>query len=175
MQNTITPGNSTVEYRPELIPRRGELVAWALAILAWAFWLALSFSGAPVHIAIPILAGFFTLAGALISLSNWVDRRTVLRLSAEEVEFENGLRNVRLRWEEVQMVHVLPSNLGDKVRVVGKTAFFSFRMLGEVHMHGELKGRMGFAEGESILREIQARARLKRDQKPGEGYFYRPE
>lgn len=172
MQTFVNPDEGAVEYRPELIPRRGERVAWGLAILACIAWLVLSLAETPVHAAIPMLAGFLILAGALISLSNWVDRRTVLRLSSKGLEFENGLRCVRLSWQEVQQVHVLPSNLGDKVRVVGKNTYFSFRTLGEVRMHGELKGRMGFAEGEKILRQIQTRAGLKSVHKPSAGDFY---
>lgn len=172
MKDSVSPDNSTVEYHPELIPRRGELIAWGLAILASAVWLALSLSGARVHITFPILAIFFVLAGALISLSNWVDRHTVLHLSPEGLEFENGLRRVHLAWEEIQQVHVLPSNMGDKVRVTSKKDYFSFRMLGEVHMHGELKGRMGFADGEKILRQIISQAGLKSAQKPGVGHYY---
>jgi len=78
----------------------------------------------------------------------------VLRLNPEGVSFNNGLRNVFLNWEDVREVRVLDSAWGRRVQVQGPETTFTFRTLGEVIMQGELKGRVGFAEGESILNKI---------------------
>jgi hypothetical protein len=160
------------EFRPEIFSRRGEVTAWGLAILALVSWFTLRVRGTPAPVLFVILALFLLVAALTVSLSNWSDRHTLLRLEANGVRFENGLRRVFLTWDEIQKVQTFTSNLGDRVRVSGFKTFFSFRMLGEVSMRGQVRGRMGFADGERILRHILRAAGLKRIEQPGEGYYY---
>jgi hypothetical protein len=47
-----------------------------------------------------------------------------------------------------------------------------FRTLGEVHHRGELKGRMGFAAGESILQEILKKSALQETKHTEKGLYY---
>ncbi|MBM3145256.1 MAG: hypothetical protein FJ010_09855 [Chloroflexi bacterium] len=142
------------EYRPELIPRKGERIAWLLLLpsliyLGVGIWSDDGLAWLPVIFVLLV----FLSAGS-ITLGNWVDRKTVLRLAPEGVSFRNGLRNVSLNWDEIQEVRVLDSTWGRRVQVWGPVTHFAFRTLGEVWMQGELKGRMGFADGESILKMI---------------------
>jgi hypothetical protein len=168
--------NSTpVEYRPELIPRRGEVVAWGLALLMLVGWVGFTALGLVYPWPLRILAGLFVLSGAAISLSNWVDRQTVLRLDDQGVTFQNGLRNVKLTWKDVSKVNVYPSNWGDKVYVVGKSGLFSFRTQHEVQLNGQVRGRMGFAEGEKIQRLIIQCSGLHQNPQDGEGIYYTKE
>ena len=161
------------EYRPKLIPRRGEWTAWGSALVVGATWLMLRLVGRPVSWTMPFLAITLALAALSISLGNWVDRRTLIRLNQDGIEFNNRLRHVKFSWPEIRQVYVLPSRWGDKVHVVGDRAHFSFRTLGEVWYQGELKGRMGFDEGDEILHEIIVSSGLKEiaDQ-DGEGSYY---
>jgi len=152
--NCFTVVSPDREYRPELIPRRGEWIAWASALIVSAAWIALRWNERPVFIVLPFLAITLVLAALSISLGNWMDRRTVIRLGEAGMEYDNGLRHVRLPWAEVQQVRVLPSHWGKKVQVFGERIYFSFRTLGEVRLQGEMKGRMGFEKGEEILRQI---------------------
>jgi hypothetical protein len=75
-------------------------------------------------------------------------------------------------------VQVLPMNLGRLVRVVGDKTFFSFRTLGEVTLRGQMRGRVGFAQGEQILALILERSGLKTaapvdsGARPSDGYYY---
>ncbi len=161
------------EYRPELISRRGEWTAWASALLVGIGWLVLRWFGRSIPIGMPLFAIVLMLAALSISLSNWVDRQTVMRLNEKWIEFHSGLRHVRLLWQEIQQVRVLPSRWGDKVQVIGERAHFSFRTLGEVWFQSELKGRMGFEKGDEILHEIIASSGLKRiAEQGGEGSYY---
>jgi hypothetical protein len=41
-----------------------------------------------------------------------------------------------------------------------------------VSLRGQVRGRMGFAEGERILGHILKATGLKRVEQPGEGYYY---
>lgn len=160
------------EFRPKRLPRRGEWTAWGITLIALAAWLLLVALDKPLMLGFKLLTLLLALISLAISLGNWMDRQTVLRLSPDSLSFRNGLRNVYLRWDEIQSLEVYPSKLGDKVRVLGQSGHFDFRTLGEVRLKGELKGQMGFEQGEEILQQILKKSRLKPIQKPGEGYYY---
>src|SRR5512133_1855299 len=117
------------EFRPERFSRRGEITAWGLALLAFLAWGWTMTRGFETPAVLKFVALFCVLAGLAISLSNWSDRRTRLRLEPDGVAFENGLRRVRLAWDEIREMRVFPSNLGDQVRVIGEQTFFMFRTL----------------------------------------------
>ena len=158
----MTGNISPQEFRPEPLSRKGEVTAWVLALLVGSAWLVLFLTRNPVFAGLPILEGFLLLAGLGISLSNWMDRHTILRLLPSGVIFDNGLRHAELNWNQIRQVQVFPSNWGKKVRVIGENSHFDFRTLGEVKVHGNVKGRMGFAHGQMILKRIIEAADLKR-------------
>jgi len=160
------------EYHPELISRKGEMIAWGTALLVGIGWLILYLSDRSITTAIPFLAAFIVFSGCAISLGNWIDRHTSLALDEDAIEFRNGLRNVRALWMEVKEVRVTPSQWGKKVQVYGERVYFAFRTSSEVKIQGELKGYFGFTEGDEILREIVLRSALEIIDRPGEGYYY---
>lgn len=172
MQSQAFPNTNSAEFRPELLSRRGEFVAWGLSLVLAAAWLVLLVLGQPVFWGLPLLLAFISLAALGISLGNWMDRHTLIRLHTSGVEFENGLRHARLAWNEIRQVQVFPSGWGDKVRVVGEQVHFSFRTLGEVKLQGEVKGHMGFTEGQKVLQHILEKANLKQIEQSGSGYYY---
>jgi len=149
-------------------------VAWGLALVVTATWVILRLYGQGISIVVPLLDAFFLFSALSISLGNWMDRRTVIRLDPSAITFGNGLRHAVMRWNEIKQVQVFPTNWGKKVRVLGSKAHFEFRTLAEVKVQDEVKGRMGFAEGESILQNIIRSADLI--EKPGEdtqpGVYY---
>ena len=161
-----------MEYRPELLSRRGEYIAWGIALVAIAAWVVLHFTATPVFGGLTFLTVLLALSGIAISLGNWMDRRTILRLESEGVRFDNGLRRVMLHWSEICQVQVYPSAWGKKVRVIGEKAHFDFRTLGEVIYQGEVKGRLGFEKGEEILRHILENSRLKKVPGPANCFYY---
>lgn len=169
--------NGPIEYRPLLLPRRGEYIAWTLALLVGAVWLFLEVTGRVIFLAMPVLMIFLLFSAASISLGNWMDRRSVLQLDSTGLSFQNGLRDIHLRWNEIQEVRAWPVQWGKKVEVIGaKTdgvkAHFGFRTLGEVRVKGEVKGRLGFEKGEEMLRVIIQHSGLEIVEHPGEGYYY---
>jgi len=165
-------GLNQSEYHPELISRRGELIAWTTTLMALSAWGILLLFAAPVHSALKFLAIFLLFSALAISLGNWMDRHTLLRIYPDGIRFENGLRRAHLRWDEIQQVQVFPSNWGKKVSVLGVQAHFDFRTLGEVTVQGDIKGRMGFADGEAILKKIVREAGLKQVEGPENGEYY---
>jgi hypothetical protein len=160
------------EYRPELIPRRGEIIAWTGVLMVGLVWLLLALTNQRVVFVIPALFVILCLSALLISLGNWIDRRTVMRMDEQGIEYKNGLRKVRLAWLEIEEVRVVPSRWGNRVQVSSQRNTFAFHTLGEVRMHGELKGRMGFAMGEEILRQLVLKSGLQIVDRQGEGYYY---
>ena len=162
----------TGEFRPELLSRRGEGLAWLTALLSFGAWAILTITGRPVLSVVPVMSFFFLFAAASISLGNWVDRSTVLCLAEDDVVFKNGLRNVRLNWVEIEQIQVFASSWGRKVRVLGKQAHFDFRTLGELTVSGEVKGRMGFTQGERILRTLLIKTGLQEVEHAGNSYYY---
>jgi hypothetical protein len=163
---------SQAEFRPELLSRRGEIFAWIAALIANIAWGIYLFSGMQAFFLVPLLAILLVISALMISLSNWMDRRTVLRLNNDGVSFDNGLRRVTFTWNEIQNIEVFHSHLGDKVRVQGEKVFFDFRTLSEIKLRGEIKGRLGFSQGELILNTIVEKAELQRVEKSGDSYYY---
>ena len=165
------------EFRPELISRRGELIAWGSALLVGGAWSVLRHSPGYASRLVPILAVPLLIAALSISLGNWMDRHTLLHLDPEGVRFSNGLRHVQLQWDQIQQVRVLPAAWGKKVQVFGERVYFAFFTLGEVKAQGRVLGRTGIAAGESALQCILESAHLHEvhplsPDRGQEGYYY---
>jgi hypothetical protein len=160
------------EYKPELIPRRGEVVAWALFFMVAAPWLGFRLFGIRLPFILPLFGGVLFLAAASISLGNWMDRHTLLHIDADGLAYRNGLRDVHLKWDQVKEVRVSPSTWSKKVWVIGEQARFDFNTLGEVKYRGELKGRTGFVDGEEIIRQIVLNSGLEIVEQLGDIYYY---
>jgi hypothetical protein len=160
------------KYYPELLSRRGELLAWFSALMVVAAWIILDVDRQPVIRAVPWLAVLLALVASGISLSNWMDRQTLIVLEPDSIEFANGLRKVRIAWEDIRQVQVFPSAWGKKVRVIASQAYFDFRTLGEITVQGEVKGRTGFSEGEMILQKILESAHMRETERTPSGYYY---
>lgn len=141
-------------YKPEQSSRKGELIAWAGAILVNGAWLLLIFFNQPISYWLPILGIPLLLVALGMSLANWIDRKTFLWFDDAGIHFYNGLRSVNLQWDEIQEVRVLPAQWGEKVQVFGDQVYFGFHTLGEVRSNGKLLGRTGFVDGDRILEHI---------------------
>jgi len=163
---------SYLQFKPELISRRGEMVAWFCTLLVWAGWLVLVLYGSKVPVTVSFMGIFLLFTALAISLGNWMDRKTKISIYNDHVSFENGLRHAIIVWEDIKNVEVIPSNWGKKVRVVGKRSHFDFRTLGEVNVQGEIKARLGFTDGDKILDMIVQKAGLIPGEVSNAGYYY---
>jgi len=165
------PDNETREFHPELVPRRGEINAWAFATLT-AIGVLILQTTQRVPSWAWIFLGFLVFSAVSISLGNFIDRKSFIMMEKDGIHFENGLRSVKLNWREVQKVAVLPSRWGKNVQVVGEKAHFGFKTLGEVRFQGEVRGRTGFVEGEEILKTILHNANLQLVEQKDKAYYY---
>lgn len=154
---------SSQEFRPVLTNRNGEVLAWLAALSLGAAAIALRGQGGVFTGSLPYLAGFVGLVAAGISLSNWMDRQTVLRLDDRGVFFTNGLRRVSLSWDQIDQISIFSGALGKRVQVVGGVQHFEFRYLSEVAVLGSSQGRLGFPDGVTILATLLREAGLQRD------------
>jgi len=149
-------------FRPLVGSRRGEAYAWGLAgtLALTAGMTAWQLGGVPWFLW--LLLGFFLGSALLSTFSNWVDSRTVLILDDEGLAFRNGLRDVRLQWDEVESLRILSDRWGKRVQVGGKNGqHFAFRTLAEVEIHaGRPQKLFGFAEGEQLAEAIVRAAGL---------------
>ena len=141
-------------FHPKTISRQGERNAWILTGAALIVALTLFWRLSLFPVWIMVFTFFLLLSAIFISLSNWVDRKTILILEPNGVKFRNGLRNVQLSWDQIEKVRVFEDRWGQRVHVLGAEAHFNFRMLSEVEFRGKVGGKMGFPEGETILKEI---------------------
>ena len=160
------------EFRPELMPRRGEVNAWLFAVAATVGLLILNQTLEIVPGWTWVFCGFLAFSALSISFGNWMDRKTHIALEADGISFENGLRRVRLSWPEVQKVAVLPTRWGESVQIVGEKSHFEFKTLGEVHFQGQMRGRTGFAEGQAILDMILHKTGLELVEESNNAYYY---
>lgn len=113
---------------------------------------------------------FFVAAGT--SLSNWMERRSVLGIGPAGISFTNGLRQVSLAWDQIEEVHVLPGRWGKSVHVIGAEGHFHFQLGGKVVVMGQERERMGFSEGEQILGELFRQTDLKPVERNRPGRFF---
>jgi len=164
--------NETREFRPELISRRGETTAWALALVVSLSLFALHWVLGTIPAVAWVFWGFLLFAALSISLGNWMDRRTVIRIDPDGIAFENGLRRVRLGWPEIRKVNVLPARWGQSVQVIGDASHFEFRTLGKVEFQGEVRGRVGFAAGQEMLEHILKTSGLELVKKAEQARYY---
>jgi len=140
-------------YKPELLQRRGEVIAWGLTSLSWLGVFILRSLDVTLAWVI-FFPSLLLLAVLSISLGNWMDRHTLLQMDANGIAFENGLRRVRFAWNEINEVQVVPAIWGETIHVLGAQAHFRFNTLGEVRYRGELRGRTGFSQGREIFQTI---------------------
>jgi hypothetical protein len=158
-------------FTPERLPRRGEFSAWALTIaIALGFYLLTRPGPAPLLVWFFIV--FFAFSAASISLGNWMDRRTFIRLEPDGVVFENGLRKAHLTWDAIQEVRTSRAQWGISVQVIGGQAHFAFSTFGEMQFRGKVRVRTGFADGKLILDEIIRAAGLTEMLQDGQFNIY---
>jgi len=160
------------DLRPELNSRRGEGTAWALTLVVSFAMGILNWQLDNIPVAAWVFWGFLLFAALSISLGNWMDRKTIMRVDVDGIAFENGLRKVALSWPEIEKVNVLPLRWGRSVQVIGSESHFEFRTLGNVQYQGEVRGRLGFSEGQAVLDEILSATNLVLQNQEKGSYYY---
>ena len=139
--------------------RKAEWLAWLSSIGLFMGLIIVSSTAGPVSLLFWGFAYFLLFSAGSISLGNWMDRRSVLRIDADGVAYENGLRTVHFKWPDIQNVAVVLTKLGKRVQVQTAQAHFTFKTMGELAMAGQLF-RAGFADGDEILARILEQTKM---------------
>ena len=171
LYNELMNGYEELVFLPEIQPRRSEFVAWGLALasLIGLFFLDL---GGVVYFWAMVFVVFLFFAALSISLGNWMDRKTQIRINGDGVLFQNGLRHSHLHWADIKSVSSSPARWGEKVQVIGALSHFDFNTLGEVTYQNNLQGKVGFQQGKEIREVIITRSGLTMVAKKGDSYYY---
>jgi hypothetical protein len=158
-------------YTPELLPRQGELTAWGLAVAAACGLFFLSRQES-----LPFWAWFLfailAFSAMSISLGNWMDRKTMLRIDERGVDFENGLRKTRMDWDNILEIRTAPARWGTSVEVISNHNHFAFTTLGEMKFQGQVRSKTGFPAGKEILDELLCSAGLTKTTPNGQFLTY---
>jgi hypothetical protein len=163
---------SVRDFHPEKISRRGELYVWTLAVFSLAALTILRFRVQVVSPWYTVFVVLMFLSATSTTLGNWMDRKTVLSLKPDGLDFQNGLRNVSLNWNEIQEVQIFPSRWGKQAHIVGTHTHFSFRTKSELTHKGEIRSKMGFEHGEFIIEQIIEKGGLQESDQTGKGRYY---
>ena len=158
-------------YTPELLPRQGELNAWLLTV-ASAFGLYFLSLRSELLFWAWFLFIILAFSAISISLGNWMDRKTVIRIKEDGISFENGLRKTNLTWDAIREVRTAPAHWGISVQVIGKQGHFAFSTLGEMQFQGRVRARTGFSAGQEILDELIRSAGLIKKSQNGQFLTY---
>ena len=159
-------------FYPEKLPSNGERIAWILTAVSGIAWIILFVMKIKMPWMIPVIFTGFLVSSILIHMGNWMDRKTIISINENGLIFKDGLRNIEMTWESIDKVEIFPSQWGKKVTVNGGGRRFNFRTLGVVELRGEVKGRIGFIEGEIILNTILERSQLSSVHKLANSYYY---
>lgn len=153
--------------------RKAEWLAWLSSIGLFMGLIVASTGTDTVGILFWGFAYFLLFTAGSISLGNWMDSRSVLRLDTDGVAYQNGLRSVNFKWSEIQNVAIVPTKLGKRVQVQSAHAHFTFKTMGELKM-GNQWLRAGFADGEEILAHILEKCgMILKAEKDGMVYYAR--
>ena len=163
--------DSVQEFHPEQISRKGERNAWILTGVSIAAYLLLWRISEP-SVLLLVMVIFLIISAFIISLSNWIDRKTTLILSTEGINFNNVLRSVHMNWDEIEQIQVLPDHWGKRVLVFGDQAHIRFRTLSDVEFRGKVRGQIGFHDGEAILEQIIRYSGLISTENENQGHYY---
>lgn len=162
------------EYYPELLPRRGEWLAWSAGLGLMVGLFLLNAQTGEISITYWIFAGLIIFFAMSISLGNWMDRRSVIRVGQNGIDFNNGLRSVQMTWSEINSVLVTPTQLGKRIQVQGTRSHFAFKTFWQSKLGGQ-EMRTGFPDGQQILDIIQRESGLSRKAEDnGTVYYSRP-
>jgi hypothetical protein len=169
----MTDLSTKQEYKPVLISRRSEFTAWLITIclvLLLVFYqpVGVIFSGAVLMLVV------IGLSAVMISLGNWLDRHSSIQISAEGVEYSNGITQTALKWGEIRRVEVLRGQFGDKIWVSGENDSFRFQPLGTMSMNEKFTQQVGFEGGDQILETILKQTGFAggSPQQTDSGYYY---
>jgi hypothetical protein len=127
-----------------------------------------------VRVGLYLLLVFIGLSALVMSVGNWIDRNTTLKIDEAGVSYFNGAREVSLNWGDISRIEVVPARFGDRIIVSSENAGFRYQSLGKISMSEKISGQVGFEEGAQILETMLEQTGLSGQQprQTDSGYYY---
>lgn len=156
---------TTHQFTPQPTPRSAEITLWILTLTAGAAWLWMLSRASAFAPMLGTLFAVLTFLGLALALNNWMEQRTGLELTGDGITYTNGLRTVRLNWQDVEQIAVQVMRNGRIVRLQGSAQHIQFR----------IESTGGFADGQHILTLLLQHTQLQRqpEQTSGATYYSR--
>jgi hypothetical protein len=160
-------------FSPAAVDRRGEGVGWLLtaglaAGLAVIFWR----SGGVPWLGLVLLVILIGLS-SLVSLGNWLESNTTIRLDVAGIEERQPLHSVALRWDEILELWAWPASRGWRILVRGTGGQILFRTGERLVSARGPELRLGFPQGEQLAARVRNAAQLAAPQPQEAGWVCR--
>jgi hypothetical protein len=97
-----------------------------------------------------------------ISLSHWLEKRTLIMIGEDDICYQSPLRTVRLAWGEIDELRVGAMQGGWRFMVSSTDTAFRFQSLVVIRSGSGREVRSGFMKGEQIADYIHRKAGLER-------------
>ena len=153
--------------------RRGEWIAWALAALSLISIVIIQELGVEIGIGSWLFIVLLFSMALIISIGNWMNRKTLIVVNGTGIRYGNGLRDVFLPWDTIDSIEVIPADWGKHVFIQGTHARFAFRTGAVVEWKGRFQEHVGMINGETLLETIVMASGLVLKRADGRYYYTR--
>lgn len=162
--------------KPEAGSRRPEALSWAFAVVLFGILFFMRPELQALRFGAWALGLFFGFSGAVMTLGNWLERNTSMRLNLQEIALVRPLQTLGMKWDEVDRVDVMTKSNARRVFVQGRGVKFSFRPATRVEIRGKIRDEYGFLESEKIIETILTMAKISEIRHDlVNGYYYAKE
>jgi hypothetical protein len=167
--------SSAETFRPLPPNRRGEYIAWSCAIVVGLVSGALFWQSRHISSLAIFLLVFFSLSAVLISFGNWMESRTLIDLSSEQVVYRSPVRNVTLALKDIDELWTSHTGRGWRVAIRGEGGFFTYRSAVRLGGRFDQVVSIGIEHGERLAGLIRSMAQLSSPVYDGDAWFCRRE
>lgn len=120
-----------------------------------------------------IASGVLLVVALAISLSQWLEGRTVITVMHDGIQFQSPLRKLKLRWSEIDELWCGKIQGGWRFMVSGLQAAFRFQSLIVLRSGTGKQVRSGFEEGQKIAHHIFRAAGLSHQEQQDDIWIFR--
>lgn len=163
--------STDLSYKPIINSRRSELMAWIFSISLIVIQFAQPVTGF-FKVGGILLAIFFLLSAIIISLGNWTNRKTVLRIREVGIDLDNGIKMITFKWQDIIRIEVFTGRFNDKISLITESGRMNFDIAVSDDNKSATSQRFGFQEGDEILKILLDRSKVSQQKVDAEGYVY---
>jgi hypothetical protein len=160
-------------YKPAPPNPSGLGMAWGLFGISLLAGLYMLFYIFELPIVFWLASTLLLIVALAITLSHWLEGRTVIRLKVEGIQFESPLRNVEFAWSEIEELWCGKIRGGWRYMISGTDAAFRFQSLVIIRSGQGREVRTGFGEGQKIAKMIHQSAGLNELDRQDDIWIYR--